>query len=836
MRDAARQSSLAGIENAEHGEWQLAASATPLLSLLHPGHPSTHCASPLLVRGRLVQPKLSEASLKDLSLVMRELSPLGQPALTHVLGPAAILSTAYIRQIEFEKVADGLFEFQAYVDVTAYLRQSAAAKRSGEFELQCRWMKSGLELESNCVRIALLSPELFNTPTGGFDFPGGGEFVGDVLSVRGWALSPTGRLERVSLRVNDRECGVVEAPYWSPQVAMAFPDAPGAEQAQFVATLRREEVAAGLARKLSKRMRLTAECSFSDGSSITLTSSSFVWNQYRELRSRFELANVSQTPHGTLQLEGFVLGNGAPAQIVLAGRNRTISFSRERDNPFGAITWFRCPVIEDAFCIDAEPELNGFKLECDPGIFGRFPGWVECYALVGKNSERVDLAHSEELSKFNRLLGESFATPLTPVTWLRNAHTVASRLLQRNKPMLSIESSAQRFNRAARERRLEAQCFAIAFHNLSLCEGAPRVMLQVVRALREQSPANEIVVFSTQGGEGEALLNELEIPVHLFPELSTERVDWETFHKKRREITALLKIYEVEQVFANTLDCFWMIDAARSLSLHRSWLIHESVDPARWSPYLDPRLRARFFQDLRCCDNLVFVSAATRDIFSQYRGDSECVVIPNGIAVTDLQRRSAVHSQQSARTLLEVPADRFVLTTIGTTTERKGQDIFLRALARLVAIYPEMPLHAFIVGAREGDFLDRLRQFVATNDLSAVVDFVPETSDVLPYVVASDAIVIASRNESSPLVALEAFALERPLISTTIFGLEELVGSGRALTFSSEDVTGLVEKIRELYTTPSLRVTLVEQGLRFVTQERDVASTASRYLSLLKVS
>ena len=55
------------------------------------------------------------------------------------------------------------------------------------------------------------------------------------------------------------------------------------------------------------------------------------------------------------------------------------------------------------------------------------------------------------------------------------------------------------------------------------------------------------------------------------------------------------------------------------------------------------------------------------------------------------------------------------------------------------------------VGAREGDYLTRLRLQVSDAGLADVVRLVPATEDVLPWYHAADACVLASLEESRRL-------------------------------------------------------------------------------------
>lgn len=78
---------------------------------------------------------------------------------------------------------------------------------------------------------------------------------------------------------------------------------------------------------------------------------------------------------------------------------------------------------------------------------------------------------------------------------------------------------------------------------------------------------------------------------------------------------------------------------------------------------------------------------------------------------------------------------------------------------------------------------------------------------------AARAMVLASFAEGLPVVIMEAMALERPVVSTSIAGIPELVRHGiDGWLVPAGDVDALVNAIRELLQTPPDR--LVQMGTK----------------------
>ena len=134
-------------------------------------------------------------------------------------------------------------------------------------------------------------------------------------------------------------------------------------------------------------------------------------------------------------------------------------------------------------------------------------------------------------------------------------------------------------------------------------------------------------------------------------------------------------------------------------------------------------------------------------------------------------------SRDEVRAAHKVEESERVVTVVGTTSPRKGQLDFLR-MAKLVGDPGAARTRFYVVGTQPGDYLDQLERFARDERLESVV-FVEKTPDVYEYFRMSDVFVCPSRNESLPLVVLEAMAFGLPIVSTDVFGVPEAVGHER---------------------------------------------------------
>ncbi|MCB1342343.1 MAG: glycosyltransferase [Pseudooceanicola sp.] len=111
-----------------------------------------------------------------------------------------------------------------------------------------------------------------------------------------------------------------------------------------------------------------------------------------------------------------------------------------------------------------------------------------------------------------------------------------------------------------------------------------------------------------------------------------------------------------------------------------------------------------------------------------------------------------------SRAELDTPDDAFVVSSVGRFVPRKGFDVLLRAVA------PVPNAYLWLVG--EGKEMPALKALASQLGIAERVRFVGWKDEPGHYVAASDAFVMASRHEPLGNVALEAWSMGVPVVST----------------------------------------------------------------------
>jgi glycogen(starch) synthase len=151
------------------------------------------------------------------------------------------------------------------------------------------------------------------------------------------------------------------------------------------------------------------------------------------------------------------------------------------------------------------------------------------------------------------------------------------------------------------------------------------------------------------------------------------------------------------------------------------------------------------------------------------------------------------------------------LLCLGRLVREKGFDLALNALASVVERFPRLRL----IIAGDGPERLALERQTAELGLESVVEFAGWVAreDVPELINTAVAMVMPSRREGLPLVALEAAQMGRPIIATRVGGLPEIVvHRHNGLLVDKEDIQGLAGAVSFLLENPELAVQMGQAG------------------------
>jgi len=175
-----------------------------------------------------------------------------------------------------------------------------------------------------------------------------------------------------------------------------------------------------------------------------------------------------------------------------------------------------------------------------------------------------------------------------------------------------------------------------------------------------------------------------------------------------------------------------------------------------------------------------------------------------------------------ARASVEMAAGRPCVSFYGGYDRNKGGDVFVRAAARLAADHPQARFHYYGVAqgaAASRRFRREVRSLAGDLGVAARIEFI-ETAAFASTYEEADVVVIASRNETGPLVALEAMSRGVPVVSTAVGAMPGLLGRIDAgLIAPSENARALADAVGRVLDDAELRASVGRRARRLVEAE-----------------
>jgi glycosyltransferase involved in cell wall biosynthesis len=200
-------------------------------------------------------------------------------------------------------------------------------------------------------------------------------------------------------------------------------------------------------------------------------------------------------------------------------------------------------------------------------------------------------------------------------------------------------------------------------------------------------------------------------------------------------------------------------------------------------------------------------------------------VIANGIDAGRFMPSG--RARREVRAALGIPADAWVVGTVGRLSPEKDQAFLIDAMAPLLG----ERRHLLIVG--DGPTRGALQSRIERLPGRRYVHMTGARADVERLLASFDAFALTSRTEGLPLVLLEAMATALPVVSTAVGGIPDLV-ENQVTGFLSPvgDRAELTRLLERLSTDEALSRRMGEAGREHVLQRYSASHMAAEYESL----
>lgn len=201
-------------------------------------------------------------------------------------------------------------------------------------------------------------------------------------------------------------------------------------------------------------------------------------------------------------------------------------------------------------------------------------------------------------------------------------------------------------------------------------------------------------------------------------------------------------------------------------------------------------------------------------------------VVYNGVDTSLFYPVEAV----DAKTKLGLPLNERVLLFVGNFLPVKNQELLLGAFAGLAQQKDHQNIRLVMVGG--GPLEAEIRQLAKDLGVETKITFAGRKtpSEVAIYMQASELLVLSSHNEGVPNVVLEAFASGRPVVTTDVGGIHEVLKEDYLGCLTKPgDKVALVAALSRVLNRPNETERIAKYGSSFSWDK-----VASAYLSVIE--
>ena len=263
-----------------------------------------------------------------------------------------------------------------------------------------------------------------------------------------------------------------------------------------------------------------------------------------------------------------------------------------------------------------------------------------------------------------------------------------------------------------------------------------------------------------------------------------------------RQFLALIKEQDVEIIHANSSRCIMYAGPSGKVSgVPVVW--HVRVTDT--DPILD-----RFLTMLS--DRIIVNSQSVLKRFSFVKQPSSISLVYNGV---DLKKFARSVCGESIRKEYSIDRDEKIVTIIGRLDGLKGHRYFLEAASRVLD--GSRKVRFLIVG--DGMVREELEVLSRKLDVARSVIFCGQRNDVPEILAASDVVVSASLKEGFGRVIIEAMAMTKPVIATSVGGVPEIDQDGESgILVQPEDCQGLASAMISVMDNAEIALKLAVGG------------------------
>lgn len=371
--------------------------------------------------------------------------------------------------------------------------------------------------------------------------------------------------------------------------------------------------------------------------------------------------------------------------------------------------------------------------------------------------------------------------------------------------------------------------------------GAPLLLLSFLKWFRDNTTVPFLILLKSEG--------EMEFEFRkLAPTLVLDRLGfgWRSpLGRKLDNLWLLLKrVWRLQKlrtelikegiglIYSNTITNGDLLQGISHLHCPIITHVHELDQLIRASGPKNIRLVRKYTHHYIAASEAVKRNLVTQHGIAWERVDVVHSAIP--FLVEDHGDKRRAHTQLLEK--LNIPQESLLVGACGSTCLHKGTDLFIELARVILGAKPDVSVNFVWVGSDTPSLkFSTLHKWVQDFGLSGHVHFVGNQANPLDYFAAIDVFALTSREDSFPLVMLEAASLEKPIVCFGCAGgAKEFVEDDCGFVIPDLNVNLMAQKIILLLESKALRDQLGRCALRKLRKRHSMEIAAPKIVNVIQ--